>query len=206
MHPLAASEARALLASDEHHRLGPLFTLAIATGLRQGELLGLRWQDIDLHAGRLSVRHTLQEGERTLADVKTERSKRTLRRGSAAVTALREQRRRVLEARGAAGSRWQDGDFVFVAANGSPLDGRNVTHELQAALRRAGLPRQRFHDLRHAFATLMLEAGEDLAIVSRSLGHATITTTADVYAHLTPAMQERSAARMDTILANAAAG
>lgn len=98
------------------------------------------------------------------------------------------------------------GGKVVTATNGSPLDGRNVTHELQAALRRAGLPRQRFHDLRHAFATLMLEAGEDLAVVSRSLGHATIATTADVYAHLTPAMQARSAARMDAILGVAAAG
>ena len=90
---------------------------------------------------------------------------------------------------------------MFTTAIGTPLDGRNVTHELQAALSRAGLPRQRFHDLRHAYATLMLEAGEDLAMVSRTLGHSNISTTADTYAHVTPAMQERSAARMDQILA-----
>jgi integrase len=90
---------------------------------------------------------------------------------------------------------------VFTSAVGSPLDGRNVTHELQAVLQRAGPPRQRFHDLRHAYATLMLEAGEDLAMVSRSLGHSNISTTADTYAHVTPTMQERSAERMDRILA-----
>jgi integrase len=81
-----------------------------------------------------------------------------------------------------------------------------VTHELQRVLQRAGLPRQRFHDLRHAHATLRLEAGDDLYSVSRSLGHATINTTANVYAHVTAAMQERSASLIDGILANAAAG
>jgi len=91
--------------------------------------------------------------------------------------------------------RWQDGDFVFTTTTGTPLDSRNVTRALQAALARAGLPRQRFHDLRHACATLMLEDGEELAVISRSLGHANLSTTADVYAHLTPAMLERSAAK-----------
>lgn len=91
---------------------------------------------------------------------------------------------------------------MFASSIGTPMSSRNVTQALQAALARAGLPRQRFHDLRHAYATLMLEAGEELAIVSRSLGHADLSTTADVYAHLTPAMLERSAARMDGILAS----
>ena len=88
----------------------------------------------------------------------------------------------------------------FATPIGTPLDSRNVTHALQVALARAGLPRQRFHDLRHAYATLMLEDGEELAVISRSLGHANLSTTADVYSHLTPTMLERSAARMDTIL------
>lgn len=90
--------------------------------------------------------------------------------------------------------------YVFVSRSGTALDSRNVTQDLQAALARLGLPRQRFHDLRHAYATLMLEDGEELAVVSRSLGHADLSTTADVYAHLTPAMLERAAARMDRIL------
>ena len=89
---------------------------------------------------------------------------------------------------------------------GTPLDARNVTRLLQAALERAGLPRQRFHDLRHAYATLLLEAGEELAVVSKMLGHADLGTTADVYAHLTRGMQDRAAARMDAILGRAATG
>ena len=95
---------------------------------------------------------------------------------------------------------------MFASSTGTPLDSRNVTHALQDALKRAGLPRQRFHDLRHAYATLMLKDGEELAVISRSLGHSNLSTTADVYAHLTPAMLERSAARMDAILGRRATG
>jgi site-specific recombinase XerD len=139
------------------------------------------------------VRHTLQRGLRVLAEPKTERGKRTLRLGEAACAVLREQRRQQ-------GTINPDA-YVFATRTGRPLDSRNVTQDLQAALARAGLPRQRFHDLRHLYATLMLEDGEELAVISRMLGHSDISTTANVYAHLTPAMQERSAARMDTILA-----
>ena len=95
---------------------------------------------------------------------------------------------------------WRDGDFVFTTKVGEPLDTSTVTRAFQAALRRAGLPRQRFHDLRHACATLHLEAGEELLVVSRMLGHSTISTTADIYAHITPATLERTADRMDGIL------
>jgi integrase len=91
-------------------------------------------------------------------------------------------------------------EFVFCNSRGKPLFSTNVTRGLQLHLARLGLPRQRFHDLRHAFATLMLEDGEDLAVVSRALGHTTLTTTADIYAHVTPAMLDRAAERMDGIL------
>jgi len=155
----------------------------------------------------VSVRHTLEEGTKRVAETKTERSRRTLRIAGEGVAALREQRRRQLAARLTAGRRWRDEGFVFTTAVGTALDARNVTHELQAALASAGLPRQRFHDLRHAHATLRLEAGDDLFAVSRSLGHATIKTTADVYSHVTDRMQERSAVLMDAILrSDAAAG
>ncbi|MEW5989728.1 MAG: site-specific integrase [Chloroflexota bacterium] len=206
MHPLSADHARALLTFVADDRLGGLYGLAIATGMRQGELLGLRWADVDLDAGIVAVRHTLRRGTRDLAEPKTERARRTLRLGQEARSILREHRRRQAAERLAAGRRWQDGGYVFATRIGTPLDSRNVTHALQVALDRAGLPRQRFHDLRHAYATLMLEAGEELAIVSRTLGHADLSTTADVYAHLTPAMLDRSAARMDGILGRTASG
>lgn len=192
MRPLTAAQARAFLVATAEDRLGPLYALAIASGMRQGELLALRWQDIDLERGWLNVRHTLRRGDRRLAEPKTERARRTLRLGDSAIAVLREQRRRQGTINPEA--------FVFATAAGQPFDSVNVTHEFQTALKRAGLPHQRFHSLRHLYATLMLEDGEELAVVSRTLGHADLSTTADIYAHLTPAMLERSAARMDAIL------
>jgi integrase len=89
---------------------------------------------------------------------------------------------------------------VFTTRTGGPLESQAVTKALQATLRKAGLPRQRFHDLRHAYATLRIEAGAELVDVSRNLGHADLSTTADVYAHFTRDMQRRSADQMDGIL------
>ena len=173
-----------------------LYVTALGTGLRQGELLALRWQDLDLIAGKLTVRHTLQRFTRTLAPTKTERSRRTLRLPHQVTTALiaHRERQAVVALSG----------LVFSTAGGEPLHSVNVTLSLQRTLRRLGLPRRRFHDLRHTFATLALEAGEDLATVSRALGHTSVATTADVYMHVTPAMRDGLAARMEAVLGGAA--
>ena len=167
--PLSAEQARAFLASVEGDRLEALYRLAIASGLRQGEILGLRWQDVDLIDPTLSVRHTLQQGTRTLADPKTERSRRTIALDDDTVESLRQHRRRQLEERLAAGDRWQDKDFVFASRVGTAMDHRNLVRAFHAALTRAELPRQSFHQLRHASATLGIEAGESLYEVSRRL-------------------------------------
>ena len=149
----------------------------------------------------LAVRHTLQRGARVLAEPKTERGKRTLLLGSEVRDAFREQRRAQLEQRIARGPSWRDGDYVFTTRRGDPLSARNVVTAFHGALVRAGLSQQPFHSLRHAFATLQVEHGEELGVLSRILGHSQIATTADVYAHLTPAMLEGPAARMDAVLA-----
>jgi integrase len=114
---------------------------------------------------------------------------------------LRQHRQQQRLDRLAAGSRWKDRDYVFASAVGTPLEPRNVLRAFHAALEAAGLPHQPFHHLRHAYATLQLEAGEELANVSKILGHANLSTTADLYAHLTPATHRRAAGRMDAILA-----
>ena len=149
----------------------------------------------------LSVRHTLQQGTRTLAEPKTERSRRTIALDATTVEALRSHRQRQLQERLAAGPRWQDEDYVFPSSIGTAMGHRNLVRSFHAALERAGIPRRHFHDLRHASATLGIEAGESLYEVSRRLGHANISTTADVYGHLTPATTRRSAERMRDILA-----
>jgi integrase len=206
LRPLSAEQVRNFLDSIEGSRQEPLYVVAIALGLRQGELLGLRWQDVDLDAGTLTVRHTLRVGTDELAEPKTERSRRTLRLSPDVAAILRSHKARQAAERLVAGTRWQDRGFVFASPHGTPLNTSNVTHAFQAALERAGLPRQRFHDLRHAFATLQLEDGEELAVISRMLGHANFATTANVYAHITPASLQRSADRMDGILRRRIAG
>jgi integrase len=197
---LSADEVAILLDAIEGDRLRALYLTAIGLGLRQGELLGLRWADVDLEGGMMAVRHTLQISTRTLADPKTERARRLLRLPAEVLDALRERRRAQLAERLAAGSHWVDLDYVFATRQGRPLMARNVLRAFHGHLQRAGLPRQPFHHLRHAYATLLLEDGEELGVISRTLGHSQIATTADVYAHLTPAMLERTAARMDGVL------
>lgn len=138
--------------------------------------------------------------------VEPENAKRTLRIGREVISVLCEQRRRQILERMAAGPAWKDGDFVFTTSVGTPLDSRNLTRAFQAALALAGLPRQRFHDLRHATATLLLERGEELGVVSKVLGHSTVTTTLDTYGHLTSGMSQRVADRMDVIVRRPASG
>ena len=191
-HQLTREQARALIEGTRDDPLGALYVTALGTGLRQGELLALRWQDIDLIAGELTVRHSLQRFTRELAETKTDRSRRTMHlppRVTAALAAHRE-RQTVIPVSG----------LVFCTAAGEPLHSVNVTRSLHRVLRRLGLPQRRFHDLRHTFATLAIEAGEDIAVVSRALGHASVAITADVYMHVTPAMKDRLAQRMEAVL------
>ena len=202
--PLTLDQVGTFLRSVEGDRLEALYMTAIGLGLRQGELLALRWSDVNLDAGTLTVRHTRNSRTGTLAEPKTERSRRTLRLGAELAGALQEHRRRQLEERLAVGGRWHDGDYFFATPTGQSLDAANVSHRFHAALAAAGLPSQRFHDLRHACATLRLEQGEELAVVSRILGHASITTTVNVYGHLTDAMLGRAADRTDVILGRGA--
>ncbi|MFN8624114.1 MAG: site-specific integrase [Chloroflexota bacterium] len=201
--PLSAGQVRQLLEATSDDRLGPLYATAVGLGLRQGELLGLRWSDIELDASppTLAVRRQKpQRGRGDMAEPKTERARRSLVIPRAVVTVLREQRRRQrLERLAHPGKPWE-ADHVFTTTAGRPLDSRNVLRAFQEAVAAAGLPHQRFHDLRHACATLLLEQGEDLDVVSRILGHANLSTTADVYAHLTRGRQQRAADRMDAVL------
>ena len=201
LQPLTGAEVRVLMTALTPHRWSALFLTAVGTGMRQGELLGARWQDVDLDAGHLLVSHTLQRVTRELAEPKTSRSRRSVPLPRLVIDALREHRIRQLQARLAAGPGWNEQDYVFAAGNGSPLDPRNVLREFHAALVSAGLPKQPFHHLRHAYATLQLESGEELANVSKILGHSDLGTTADLYAHLTPTIARRAADRMDSILA-----
>ena len=199
LRPLSVGELGTFRSAIAGHPLEALFLTAIGTGLRQGELLALRWEDVDLQAGMLAVRHTLDRESGALADPKTERSRRTLKLPLPVTAALLRLRARQDTERAAAHV-WSSAGFVFSNATGGPLNSWVVTRRLHAVLTSAGIRRQRFHDLRHAFATLQLEAGAELFEVSRALGHTDIGTTANVYAHFTEAMADRMADRMTGIL------
>lgn len=178
--------------------------LGATTGARLGELLALRWEDIDVEKRQLTIRHALRwEGSNWVLDVpKSQRSRRSVALGTRAVTAIRGHRVRQKRARLVAGPAWGDHDFVICDQWGEPLRGQHVSERMfRPMLRRLELPPIRFHDLRHGFATLALGRGENPKVVSEMLGHSSVDVTLRVYAHVLPGMQEALVARMDAELA-----
>jgi integrase len=172
--------------------------------MRLGELLALRWRDVDLERGVLQVRATLQRTRDgyTFAEPKTERSRRQVVLSPLAAEALRSHRLRLLEERLRLGEAWKDHDLVFFNEVGRPLDPANVTHRsFQRILRRAGLPHIRFHDLRHTTAILLLGQGVHPKVVADLLGHSTISITLDLYSHSTPALHRQAALALEALLA-----
>ena len=203
MRPLTPDEARHFLGAVRGHPLEALFVLAIATGMRQGELLALRWRDLDWATRRVAVRHTLVRmgGRWWFGDPKTATSQRPIDLTEPTLEVLRAHRFRQAEALLATGHRVTDDDLIFTDATGDPLWGRQVTtRELRPLLRRAELPRIRFHDLRHTFATLQLAAGTNPKIVSEMLGHKEVHITLDRYSHALPTLQAEAMGRLDVIL------
>ncbi|MGH2407135.1 MAG: tyrosine-type recombinase/integrase [Candidatus Limnocylindrales bacterium] len=200
--PLTPEQARHLIDSAAHDRYRALYVIALGTGLRQGELLGLRWRDVDLEAGRLQVRHTLAcvEGGLTLLEPKSDRSRRTVMLPEVVTAGLRAHRTRQPMEQLVAGSRWVDSGHVFTSTIGTPLHGSTVTRAFQAALTRSELPQSRFHDLRHAAATFLLAQGFTLEDVKNLLGHSSIVLTSNTYGHILERRQREVARGMDAVL------
>ncbi len=188
-------QARVFLNAVKGNRLEALYSVALALGLRQGEALALRWADVDFGNATIRVQAALQriDGKLQLVEPKTAQSRRTINLPATVETALREHRVRQLEDRLASGGRWQESDLVFTTAFGSPLDGRTVTKQFQRILERAGLPRIRFHDLRHTCASLLLAQGVHPRAVMETLGHSQISLTMNTYSHVMPALRKEVA-------------
>ena len=198
MQTLSAEQVGELLSSAAEDHLVGIYALAVSTGMRLGELLGLRWSDIDRPGRRLFVRRSLQRVPREglqFAEPKTKKSRRTVALSQLALDALYEHRQRQVKDRLKFPGEWEHPDLVFTTEWGKPIDPGSVSKRFKKALQLAGLPSVRFHDLRHTAATLLLQADTHPKIVSEMLGHSTITLTLDTYSHVIPRCMRRPPAR-----------
>lgn len=206
MRVLTPPQVKMLLETARGDRWEALYVLAVTSGMRLGELLALKWRDVDIEAANLQVRGNLQ---RTTAGLvigtpKTTKSRRKVALTAMAVEALRQHRVRQLEERLRLGEAWGDGDdadLVFPNGVGKPMEGTDLLRtQFYPLLSRAGLPRVRFHDLRHTAATLMLLERIPAKVVSEMLGHSTIAITLNLYSHVLPEMQQEATLALDRLL------
>lgn len=204
--PLSPEQACVLLgaASEAGDRFEALYVLAVSTGMRQGELLGLKWEDLDFEAGTLQVKRTLSTatgGGFRFGAPKTAKSRRSIRLPGMALSALRRHRKAQLEERIKLAGLFVDHGMVFATKTGTPVMRQDlIVRSFKPLLKRTGLPDIRFHDLRHTCATLLLAKGVHAKLVQELLGHSTISITLDTYSHVLPGMGDAAAGAMDEAL------
>jgi integrase len=195
MRTWSAVELRRFLEHVESDRLAAAWMLAASTGMRRGEVLGLRWTDVDLDQARVAVQQTLvvAGGLVVTSGPKTSRGRRSVALDSRTVAALRAWRAAQAAERLAWGPSWTDSGLVFTREDGTVIHPQRLSKAFDRHVRSAKLPRIRFHDLRHTHASLGLAAGVPVKVMSERLGHATSSFTADTYQHVTPALEEQAA-------------
>jgi integrase len=202
MHPLSPDEARKLIEAVRGDKLEALYVLAVHTGKRQGELLALRWGDVDLNEGVIRIRRTLMRsgGKISLGEPKTKGSRRTVYLTGAAVEALKTHLEQQLEDIERLGDLYRDHGLVFTSGVGTLINPTNLRRRsFKPLLQRAGLPQIRFHDLRHTCATLLLSRNVHPKYVQELLGHATVAITLDTYSHVIPGMGNHTARAMEDV-------
>ena len=208
--PLDDDTIYLFLKAIKGHKYEDLFITALFTGMREGEILGLQENCVDLLQGKLIVNKQLQKvrgsrGEYALYPTKNDKS-RTIALSNFVLTALRRAHRRKLENKLLYGPAWEDSGFVFTDEQGHHLKHQTVYLEFKKIVTEIGAPNARFHDLRHSFAVSSIRAGDDIKTVQEHLGHATAAFTLDVYGHVTDQMHKESAVRMDRFIENVLTG
>jgi len=202
MRTLSKEQAQKLLEAAKGHRLEALLTVALATGMRKGELLALRWEDVNLEEMSLQVKRTIVgqfNGEYRENEPKTASGRRNILLPQFAIDALKQHRIRQLEARLQAGEAWVDRGLVFCNSNGDFFPLTTLYDSFQALLKQAELPRIRFHDLRHSAATILLSMGVPAKVIQELLGHSQISVTLNTYSHVLPSMQREAMQRMNDV-------
>jgi len=200
---LDESEILQFLITIQESPYNALYTLAIKTGMRKGELLALKWADLNWQNGTLRVQRQVQriKGQGLVfRPPKTRAGRRTVQLGQKTLEILRQQYQECKQLANIAGEDWKEHGLIFPSVVGTPLDGENVTKDFKAQLKKAGVKKIRFHDLRHTAASLLLNNGIPVIVVSKMLGHAKTSTTLNIYGHLMPTMQEQAAQVMDEIV------
>lgn len=202
MKVLDQDQALRLIQQAESSRYQLLFWFAITTGLRLGELFGMKWEDVNWQNRKIQIKRQVQrrKGGLEFCEPKSETGRRIITLGTTTINKLKNhyisQQKEIIEV----GDKWKNNDLIFCTPIGTPLEPANVLKALKKCLRDAGLPQIRFHDLRHTAATLMLLEGINPKIVQERLGHSDISMTLNTYSHVLPSMQEEAAEKMDELL------
>jgi len=202
--PLTLDEIKVFLTAVVEHRFFVPFLLECHTGLRRGELLGLRWQDIDFKQNSLTVKQALIRTRQGLlmSEPKTPKSRRTIPLSNEVMATLKSHKAKQSQDKLLAGTAYENADLVFCNALGKPIDPRNFTKQFARILTSAGLPVVRFHDMRHSHATMLLMLNEHPKVVQERLGHSTIAMTLDTYSHILPGMQQQATDKVSQALSN----
>jgi len=208
---LSIEEAHRFISAAQGERFEALYCVALALGMRKGEICALAWKQVDLEGARLSVVNSLQrirdrnaapDTRKTrleIVETKTQKSQRTLPLPQYAIRALRAHRIRQIEAHLAAASEWREQGLVFSNSTGGPIEPVMLHRDFQRLLKKAELPRIKFHALRHSAASLMLAQGVPLKTIQEILGHSSIAVTSAFYAHLGEELKRQAADAMDAV-------
>ncbi len=196
-------QTRQFLLAAAGHRYEVLFYLALTTGMREGELLGLKWSDVDWGKGVLNIQRQLQRIEHKglfLLPPKTKSGIRQIKLGQGMLDRLAEHRERQERERQEAGSRWQENDLIFPSSTGRLFEGHRIYDEFKELLVKAGLPDMRFHDLRHTALSLLMDMGIAVTTVQQMAGHSKASVTTDIYGHAMSKSQEKAVEQMEELV------
>jgi integrase len=199
---LTLAQAQKLIETLKGHRFEGVFIIGLLTGMRLGEITGLRWQDIDFEKGGLQVRRTVTYYARygyIESEPKSAKSKRPIMLSPLLIEVLKLHRTRQLTARIKAGPVWSDRDLVFCVRHGGYINPNDVRNALSNVLATADLPGIKFHDLRHSAASLLLAMGIHPKVVQELLGHSTISMTMDIYSHVIPSLQREAVEKLSAL-------